>query len=39
MACFLEKKINKLEISWEKGVNKLKRIHVVEWSGKGSFRI
>jgi len=34
MACFLKKKIKSIEISWAKGVNKLKRIHVAEWTAK-----
>lgn len=39
MACFFEKKIKNLGVSWEKGVRKLKRIHVVEWTGKGGSKI
>lgn len=35
MACFFEQMIKNLEMSWEKGVNKLKRIHVVEWTARG----
>ncbi len=39
LACLFEKKIHNLEMTWEKGVEKLRRIHVVEWRTKDRYRV
>lgn len=39
LACLFEKKIESLEMSWEKAVNKLRNIHIVEWNTKDRHRI
>lgn len=39
LACFFEKKIKSLDMSWEKGVEKLRRLHVVEWTSKDRHRV
>lgn len=40
LACLFEKKVQqKLDMSWEKGVEKLKRLHVVEWTTQNRHRL
>ncbi len=39
MACLFEKRIGKLQMTWEKGVRKLRRLHVVEWTANSRHRV